>query len=203
MKKIKNSLLSEVALFSILLMLISCNSMKNLHRPMPKDFEEGSFITQGDGIKICVHDYVPASDFKSKINFISGITGINRKNGKDIIEELSNNENCVVVTHARGTGYSVGKRGDNSDLSDFIGDYVDITKSDKYSHNSNRKLFLFGHSLSCAIAIKAAGEMQKTDGIILVNPPYKLKPDKGMTPGVKDYLRNIGYYIFGPYINRI
>jgi alpha-beta hydrolase superfamily lysophospholipase len=113
---------------------------------------------------------------------------------------LSNNENRVVVIHPRGTGYSEGKRGDNSDLSDIIGDYTEIIKSDKFYNESNRKIILFGHSMSCAIALKVAGELQKTDGIILVNPPYKLKSAKGMTPGVRDYLRYIGYYIFAPHV---
>ena len=87
------------------------------------------------------------------------------------------------MIHPRGTGYSEGKRGDNPDLSDFIGDYIEIIKGDKYYQDSNHKIILFGHSMSCAIALKVAGELQKTDGIILVNPPYKLKSAKGMTPG--------------------
>ena len=54
--------------------------------------------------------------------------------------------------------------------------------------------------MSCAIAIKVAGELQKTDGLILVNPPYKLKSAKGMSPGFGDYLKYIGYYIFAPHV---
>ncbi len=63
-----------------------------------------------------------------------------------------------------------------------------------------RKIILFGHSMSCAIALKVAGELQKTDGLILVNPPYKLKSAKGMSPGFGDYLKYIGYYIFAPHV---
>jgi alpha-beta hydrolase superfamily lysophospholipase len=175
--------------------------MKNFDRPIPADNEEGSFITVRDGIEIFVYEYVPSGDFNNTIYIVSGITGINHKSEKDIIERLSNNENRVVVIHPRGTGYSEGKRGDNSDLSDFIGDYVEIIKGDKYFHDSNRKIILFGHSMSCAIAIKVAGELQKTDGLILVNPPYRLKSAKGMTPGVGDYLRYICYYIFAPHVH--
>ena len=40
----------------------------------------------------------------------------------------------------------------------------------------------------------------RIDGLILVNPPYKLKSAKGMTPGVVDYIRYIGYYIFAPHV---
>jgi hypothetical protein len=33
-----------------------------------------------------------------------------------------------------------------------------------------------------------------------VNPPYKLKSAKGMTPVAGDYLRYIGYFIFAPHV---
>jgi len=174
--------------------------MKNPDRPIPAENEESNFITVQDGLKIFVYDYVPVSDFKNTIYIISGITGINHKSEKDIIELLSNSENRVVVIHPRGTGYSEGKRGDNSQLSDFIGDYAEIIKGDKYYKESNRKTILFGHSMSCAIALKVAEELQKTDGLILVNPPYKLKSAKGMSPGFGDYLKYIGYYIFAPHV---
>jgi len=174
--------------------------MKNPDRPIPAENEESNFITVQDGLKIFVYEYVPVSDFKNTIYIISGITGINHKSEKDIIELLSNSENRVVVIHPRGTGYSEGKRGDNSQLSDFIGDYAEIIKGDKYYKESNRKTILFGHSMSCAIALKVAEELQKTDGLILVNPPYKLKSAKGMSPGFGDYLKYIGYYIFAPHV---
>jgi pimeloyl-ACP methyl ester carboxylesterase len=193
-------ILSGVALFSILLMLISCRAMKNPDRPIPKDNEEGSFITVRDGLKIFVYEFVPGREFKNTIYIVSGITGINHNSEKDIIEGLSNNENRVVVIHPRGTGYSEGKRGDNPDLSDFIGDYIGIIKGDKYYLDSTHKTILFGHSMSCSIALKVAGELQNTDGLILVNPPYKLKSAKGMSPGFGDYLKYIGYYIFAPHV---
>ena len=188
------------ALFSILIMLISCRGMKNTYRPIPEDNEKGSFITVRDGFKNFVYEFVPETEFKTTIYIISGITGINHNSEKDIIEVLSNNGNRVVVIHPRGTGYSEGKRGDGPDLSDMIADYVEIIKTDKYNRNSNRKIILFGHSMSCAIAIKVACELRKTDGIILVNPPYKVKPAKGMTPGAGEFLRYTGYYIFAPHV---
>jgi len=200
MKENKSSILSVVALFLISLMLISCSGMKNPDRHISKDNEEGTFVTVRDGIKIFVYEYAPVSDFKNTIYIISGITGINHKSEKDIIELLSNNENRVVVIHPRGTGYSEGKRGDGSNLSDFIADYMEIIKDDKFYNDPNRKRVLYGHSMSCAIAVKIASELQKTDGLILVNPPHKLKSAKGMSPGVGDYLRYIGYFIFAPHV---
>jgi len=200
MKENKNSILSAFILFSTLLMLISCTGMKNLNRPIPADNEPGTFITMRNGIKIFVYEYTPVSDFKNTIYIISGITGINHKSEKDIIELLSNNENRVVVIHPRGTGYSEGTRGDMADISDFIADYVEIIKGDKYFNDFNRKTILFGHSMSCAIALEVAVKLQKTDGLILVNPPYKLKSAKGMSPGFGDYLKYIGYYIFASHV---
>ena len=196
----RNSILLTGTLLLMSLMLISCGGMKNPDRPMLKDNEEGTFVTVRDGIRIFVYEYVPSSEYKSTVYIVSGITGINHRNEKDIIERLGINENRVVVIHPRGTGYSDGKRVDCSDLSDFIGDYVEIIASDKYYLDSNQKIILFGHSMSCAIALKIAGELQKTDGLILVNPAYKLKSAKGMTPGFRDYLRYIGYYIFAPHV---
>jgi hypothetical protein len=50
MKENKNSILSGVALFSILLMLISCRGIKTPDRLLPEEYEEGSFITVRDGL---------------------------------------------------------------------------------------------------------------------------------------------------------
>lgn len=174
--------------------------MKNLERPIPKDNEEGSFITVKDGTKIFVYEYVPKNEYKSTIFIISGITGINHKSDKDIIEKLSNNKNRVVVIHPRGTGYSEGKRGDISDFSDFIGDYVEIIKGDKSYQDSKGKRILYGHSMSCAVALVVADKLQKIDGLILINPPYKLKSAKGMSPSIGDYLKYISYYLFAPHV---
>lgn len=192
------SLLIVTVLLSMFILLNFCTGKKNPDRPIPSLSEAGTFVTVRDGIKIFVYEFVPASDFKNTIYIISGITGINHISEKDIIEVLSNYENRVVVIHPRGTGYSEGKRGDNSDLSEFIGDYAEIIKGDTYY--SNRKIILFGHSMSCAVALYVAGEIQKTDGLILVNPPYRLKPAKGMSPGFGDYLKYVGYYIFAPHV---
>ncbi|MBK9389261.1 MAG: alpha/beta fold hydrolase [Bacteroidetes bacterium] len=190
--------LSQFAIFSFIFLLTSCSGTKNPIRPFPAENEAGKFITVRDGMNIFVYEHVPDCEIKCTIYIVSGITGINHKSEKDLIELLSNNVNRVVVIHPRGTGYSEGERGDNSDLSDFIGDYTEIIKKDRYSSDRNHKIFLFGHSMSCAIAVKVANELHKTDGIILVNPPYRLKSSKGMSPSFKDYLRYIGYYIFAP-----
>jgi alpha-beta hydrolase superfamily lysophospholipase len=180
-------------------LLCACSGLKNFDRPVMKDNEAGNFVTVRDGTEIFVYEYAPLSDFKNTIYLIAGITGIDHNNEKDIIELLANNENRVVVIHPRGTGYSEGTRGDIADFSDFIADYSEIIKGDRYYNDTSRNIILFGHSMSCAIALKIVAEVEKANGMILVNPPYKLKPAKGMTPGITDYIRYIGYYIFAPH----
>jgi hypothetical protein len=86
MKKNKNPILSVFTLFSILLMLNSCTGMKNPDHIIPAGNETGTFVIVRDGIKIFVYEYAPVSDYKNTIYIISGITGINHKNEKDIIE---------------------------------------------------------------------------------------------------------------------
>jgi len=179
---------------------MSCRGIENLERPIPKNNEEGFFITVKDGTKIFVYEYVPKNEYKSTIFIISGITGINHKSEKDVIERLSNNENRVVVIHPRGTGYSEGKRGDISDFSNFIDDYVEIIKGDKSFQDSKQKRILYGHSMSGAVALVIADKLQKIDGVILVNPPYKMKSSKGMTPSIGEYIKYISYYIFAPHV---
>ncbi len=185
-------------MFSVFMLLNFCTGKKNPDRPMQVENQADTFITVRDGIKIFVYEYVPVGDFKNTIFIISGITGINHISEKDIIELLSNNENRVVVVHPRGTGYSEGERGD-TDPGDIIEDYCEIIKRDSSYSDENKKIFLFGHSMSCAFAIEVAVKLPGSDGLILVNPPYKLKPAKGMSPGFSDYLKYIGYYIFAPH----
>ena len=200
MKKIylRLSLLLITVLLSIFLLLNLYTGMKNPDRPIPSENEEGNFITVQDGLKIFVYEYVPVSDFENTIYIISGITGINHKSEKDIIELLSNKVNRVVVIHPRGTGYSEGIRGD-IDPGAIITDYSEIISRDSYYSTGNKKILLYGHSMSCGFAIEVAGKVPKVDGVILVNPPFKLKPARGMSPGLLNYPKYIGYYVFAPH----
>ena len=172
--------------------------MKNHVRQSPDNDEEGYFLTVRDGLKIFVSEHIPAGGSKNTIYIISGVTGINHNNEKEIITLLSNSENRVVVIHPRGTGYSDGDRGD-TDPGDIIEDYCEIIRNDSAYLSCSKKIFLFGHSMSCAFALEVAVILTGIDGIILVNPPYKLRPAKGMSPGLYDYLKYIGYYVFDPH----
>ena len=170
--------------------------MKNPSRPEITTTESGTFITVKDKTKIFVYEYLLVTDYSCTVFIISGITGINHYADKEIIEILANKVNRVVVIHPRGTGYSEGKRGDISNFSDFINDYLEIIKSDRDYQSAKHKTVLFGHSMSTAIALAVADKLENVKGVILVNPPYILKKARGMSPGFFQYIKYAGYMVF-------
>lgn len=170
--------------------------MKNIDKPIVTNEKEGYFFEVKDKYKLFIYEYQPTENYNSTIFIISGITGINHNTEKDIIEQLSNTKNRVVVIHPRGTGYSEGNRGDISDFSDFINDYVEIIKSDKDYNSKQHKILLFGHSMSTAVLLSVADRIENVGGAILVNPPYILKKAKGMSPSFGQYLKYVWFYLF-------
>lgn len=180
----------------VCLLQISCTQMNNFDRPKSPIDKEGYFYKTLNGCELYIYNYIPTDKYKSTIFIISGITGINHLSEKDIIEQLSDNSNRVVVIHPRGTGYSEGVRGDITDFSVFINDYVEIIKNDKYCHSSNHKIILFGHSMSTAILLAVADKIVNVGGAILVNPPYLQKTAKGMSPSFFEYIKYAGYMLF-------
>lgn len=187
-----------IEVFILAFLITSCNRVENSVRPAPVNEKGGYFFTARDGSKIFIREYIPVVNPANTVYIMSGITGINHKSEEEIIDILSSDSNRVVVVHPRGTGYSEGERGD-TDPGDIIGDYCEIIKGDNSYLADNEKIFLFGHSMSCAFALEVAVILPGIDGMILVNPPYKLKPAKGMSPGFSDYLKYIVYYVFAPH----
>ena len=61
------------------------------------------------------------------------------------------------------------------------------------------KVILFGHSMSTAVVLHVAEKISRIDGAILVNPPFKMKPAKGMSPTIGDYFKYALYYVFAPH----
>jgi alpha-beta hydrolase superfamily lysophospholipase len=179
-----------------LLIFYSCTSMKNFDKPEIISKSDGRFYKVRDGLQLFIYDHEPMDNYNSTIFIISGITGINHKKEKDIIDLLSDNENRVVVIHPRGTGYSDGTRGDISNFNDFINDYSEIIINDKDYGPGQHKIFLFGHSMSCSVLLAAADSLQNIAGAILVNPPYMQKEAKGMSPGFFQYVGYACYYLF-------
>lgn len=201
MKMAKNT--SSISVLLLMIFAIgqySCATMKNTDRPLPANGSEGIFHTTSDGTKIFVHTYLTEGDISASIYILSGITGINHNSDKDIIEALSGGKNRVVVIHPRGTGYSEGKRGDIEDFSKFLGDYVETINHDLHSDKNVGKVILYGHSMSAAVALHVAEKLDRVDGAILVNPAYKMKSAKGMSPGIGDYFKYAFYYVFAPHI---
>ena len=182
-----------------LVLFSSCASLKNFDKPVKPENEEGTFQSVRDRIKIFVYEKTPQIKANTSIYIITGITGINHKNEKDIIDLLSAGKNRVVVIHPRGTGYSEGTRGDIDEFKDFIDDYIEIISNDLKKYPKDHKVVLYGHSMSCAIALNIAETIPEITGIILVNPPYKMKASKGMTPKFSEYIKYAGYMMFAPH----
>lgn len=160
------------------------------------DMNEGLFYTASDGCKLFTYNYKPADHYQATLFIISGITGINHHNEKDVTELLSNKQNRVVIIHPRGTGYSEGIRGDISDIRLFIGDYIEIINNDEDYISKQHPIYLFGHSMSCAVVLAIADELKNINGVILVNPPYIQKKAKGMSPGIGQYFKYAFYMLF-------
>lgn len=175
----------------------ACAGFPNLEKPQPELTDEGAFFTASDQARIFVYTYVPAKAATATIYLLSGITGINHKSEQDVIQSLSAGRNRVVVIHPRGTGYSDGKRGDIDDYATIVSDYVEIINGN--SRRPQGRIFLYGHSMSTAIALEVAAKLARIDGVILINPPWKLKPAKGMSPSWSDYIKYASYYLFAPH----
>jgi alpha-beta hydrolase superfamily lysophospholipase len=157
---------------------------------------EELYYTAKDGCKLFVYDYQPVKEYHATIFIIAGITGINHHSEKDIIDILSNNENRIVIIHPRGTGYSDGMRGDIETMDDFINDFVKIISNDKDYNSKQHKIFLYGHSMSTAVLLAVAEKLKNINGAIFVNPPFKQKKAKGMSPGFWQYVKYAWYYVF-------
>jgi alpha-beta hydrolase superfamily lysophospholipase len=194
MRKIMKQLINWMVYLQ--LTLTSCASMNNMNKPILSNNNEGYFLEVKDKHRLFVYDYQPIENYNATIFIISGITGINHTSEKDIIEQLSNNENRVVVIHPRGTGYSDGIRGDMVCFADFISDYIEIIVKDKDYNSKQHLLLLYGHSMSTAVLLAVADKMTNVGGAILVNPPYLLKNAKGMSPSFGEYLKYAWYFLF-------
>lgn len=179
-----------------MLLFYSCAGMRNSDKPVPDDANAGCYFQNRDGLKLFVYDFKSNENYKSTIFIISGITGSNHNQERDLIEVLSYNENRIVVIHPRGTGYSDGERGDISDFNDLIGDYIEIITKDSDYCSMQHKIYLYGHSMATAILLAAADSLRNISGVILVNPPYLQKKVKGMSPTITEYISYAGYYLF-------
>ena len=148
-----------------------------------------------DGTRLYVYSCSPNDKYERTVYVLSGITGINHRREMDLVRALSGAENRVVVIHPRGTGYSDGRRGDVGDFDKILADYLAVINHD----DGGGKRFLFGHSMSTAMAIAIAGQVRNLAGIVLVNPPIRRKSSDGMTPTLGEYIKYAIYYILAPH----
>jgi alpha-beta hydrolase superfamily lysophospholipase len=186
-------LLVGLVIFTFLLR--SCGGMKNPPQPVAPPDANGAFQPMPDGTRIFVYTYSPNDDYQRTIYILAGITGINHLREMDTIKALSNGENRIVVIHPRGTGYSDGPRGDVRNFKKILADYLTIINRD----DKSGKRFLFGHSMSTAMAVAIAGQVRDLAGTVLVNPPIRRKSSEGMTPTTGEYIKYALYYIFAPH----
>ena len=199
-------LVSSVSLF------FSCAGLKNPVRQLPAaslpDGGTGRFFTVSDGTEIYIYEYINEPGYESTVYLLSGITGINHLSEHDVVSMLASVPGgCrVVVIHPRGTGCSGGKRGDTADFNKFINDHIEIIDDDMSNHPGSA-FFLFGHSMSAALAAEVMNRISccsdgnvKLNGIILVNPPYLMKKSDGMSPRLADYIKYSFYFIFAPHV---
>ena len=176
-------------------MVLSCTTIKNAERPLLDNVIDGIFFESTDGTKIFYSIFMPNNIPRTTIYIISGYTGINHEKDRDIIEILGNETNRVVTIHPRGTGYSEGIRGGIRNFNLFVNDYVEIINNDIRMNHEN-KVILYGHSIGGAFALDIGTKIEKIDGMILVNPPYKMKASPGMTPSISEYIKYGFYMVF-------
>jgi pimeloyl-ACP methyl ester carboxylesterase len=171
---------------------VACTSWPNLPRPVPAAGTARSFFIANDGTKLFISEYQAEYRDNATIYIIGGITGMNHQRDGDVVAALGGSEYRVMAMHPRGTGYSLGDRGDES-TDELVADHVEWISRDR---RVNDKVVLFGHSMSTAIALAVARQLNELDGIILVNPPYKTKRSPGMSPTFREMMRFIGYFVF-------
>lgn len=158
--------------------------------------EKSWFYKTTDGLRLFVYEYIPRNAGKASVFIIPGITGINHHAEENIITLLSNAQNRVVVLHPRGTGFSEGVRGDIDSISRFIQDYAGFISTDKDYIKINHPVFLFGHSMSCAVVLAVAEKLENIAGTIIINPPLIAKQEKGMSPSWWQYIKYGLYFLF-------
>lgn len=184
-----------VSLAIVTFLLRSCAGLKNPPQPAAPVDANGAFQTMADNTRIFVYTYSPNASQQRTVYVLSGITGISHWHEMDLVRALAGAENRVVIIHPRGTGYSDGPRGDVRDFDKILADYLAVINHDEGSG----KRFLFGHSMSTAMAVAIAGRVRDLAGIVLVNPPIRRKSSEGMTPTTGEYIKYALYYVLAPH----
>lgn len=105
---------------------------------------------------------------------------------------------AVALVHPRGTGCSPGRRGDVDDVGVLLRDCHGF-RAEIERRLPAVPLFLLGHSAGAAFAAElAATATPRVDGVLLVNPAYRLRATAGMTPTWREYLSYAVSWLFRP-----
>ena len=155
-----------------------------------------SFLTTPDGLRLWYGKYQPETPSKRSVFILAGITGINHEAERQVIDIFCTSSR-VVIMHPRGTGHSEGKKGDIRDFSLFTNDYIQLVG--QLTAEPEQRNFLFGHSMSAAMAMAVAEKAKNTAGVILVNPPFKMRRAKGMSPTLGQFLKYAFFMLFAPH----
>ncbi len=179
--------------------MCACSGIPSSGTPEFPPEDGGSFYTASSGNLIYSYEYLPSGTACATVYILSGITGINHNSEMDVIMLLSGGVYRVVVIHPTGTGYSEGARGSLRNFDVFIDDYTETVAADLGHQPPGHRAFFYGHSMSCAVAMLLAQRLPQVSGIILVNPPLRMKASKGMTPSFFEYIKYASYMIFAPH----
>jgi pimeloyl-ACP methyl ester carboxylesterase len=183
---------------SLALFIASCSGRTN-PIPVPEKSEiPASFFRSSDGLRLQIFRFQPNVMARTTVYLAPGITGMNCDTEGDVFQALAGAASRVVAIFPRGTGFSEGTRGDIPNMKIFVDDFVGGIRHDQTQKGAGGRIILFGHSMSCTIAMVAARKLDHVDGLILVNPPFRRKPAPGMSPTWAEYGRYIGYLIFAP-----
>lgn len=105
---------------------------------------------------------------------------------------------AIAVLHPRGSGFSTGVRGDLRQY-ELVLDDLRWGWENVATRVPDVPRFLFGHSAGACLALEVAATSDvEPDGIILVNPAYKMRYSDGMGPSFGDYIRYGLNFVFRP-----
>ncbi|MFO0756608.1 MAG: alpha/beta fold hydrolase [Byssovorax sp.] len=183
-----------------LLALLGCAPAPRLSAPPlspPQDTGTG-WIEGAEHVRLFTSTRIPAAPVRGVVWLVVGPEVGSAPLYPRLTTALGAGGFVVATVHPRGAGYSSGDRGDIGDYALVLSDYARFRQHLR-SRFPGAPLFLLGHSaggpLALEVAARAPGEI---DGVVLVNPAYKLIYAEGMGPSTCDYVVYALRYLFTP-----
>lgn len=142
-----------------------------------------------EGVRLFVSVTLPAASPVAVVVFVLGPEITTRPPYPRLQAALTAAGFATCSLHPRGTGYSDGLRGDLADYSLFLADQH-LGLATAVRRFGPLPTFLFGHSVGALMALEVAARAEgPLAGVVLVNPPVRLRATAGMGPRWFDYLR--------------